>query len=61
MLRNDEGFELVRSMLDLIYRFGKLAVAEGVETSEQLAALPSMGCEYAQGFLLARPLPLQPV
>lgn len=57
MLRNDEDFELVRSMLDLIYRFGKLAVAEGVETPEQLAALGSMGCEYAQGFLLARPLP----
>ena len=32
MLRNDEDFELVRSMLDLIYRFGKLAVAEGIET-----------------------------
>ena len=57
MLRNDEDFELVRSMLDLIYRFGKLAVAEGVETKEQLDALGSMGCEYAQGFLLARPLP----
>lgn len=57
MLRNDEDFELVRSMLDLIYRFGKLAVAEGVETKEQLTALGSMGCEYAQGFLLARPLP----
>jgi diguanylate cyclase (GGDEF)-like protein len=56
MLRNDEDLQLVRSMLDLIYRFGKLAVAEGVETKEQLAALGSMGCEYAQGFLLARPL-----
>jgi diguanylate cyclase (GGDEF)-like protein len=59
MLRNDEDFELVRSMLDLIYRFGKLAVAEGVETKEQLDALGSMGCEYAQGFLLARPLPFE--
>ncbi len=59
MLRNDEDFELVRSMLELIYRFGKLAVAEGVETKEQLDALGSMGCEYAQGFLLARPLPFE--
>jgi diguanylate cyclase (GGDEF)-like protein len=59
MLRNDEDLQLVRSMLDLIYRFGKLAVAEGVETKEQLAALGSMGCEYAQGFLLARPLPFE--
>ena len=32
-------------------------VAEGVETSEQLAALRRMGCQYAQGYRLARPLP----
>ena len=57
MVRNDEDYELVRSMLDLIYRFGKLAVAEGIETEEQLAALRAMGCEYGQGFYLSRPVP----
>lgn len=56
MLRNDEDYELVRSMLDLIYRFGKLAVAEGIETPEQLAALRDMGCEYGQGYLFSRPV-----
>ena len=56
MLRNDEDYELVRSMLDLIYRFGKLAVAEGIETEEQLAALRDMGCEYGQGFLFGKPM-----
>jgi diguanylate cyclase (GGDEF)-like protein len=61
MLRNDEDFELVRSMLDLIYRFGKKAVAEGIETPEQLAALREMGCEYAQGFFLGRPMPFEDV
>ncbi len=61
MMRNDEDFELVRSMLDLIYRFGKKAVAEGVETAEQLAALREMGCEYAQGFFLGRPMPFADV
>lgn len=59
MLRNTEDYELVRSMLDLIYRFGKLAVAEGIETEEQLSALQSMGCEYGQGFLLSRPVPFE--
>ena len=59
MLRNDEDYELVRSMLDLIYRFGKLAVAEGIETDEQLVALRSMGCEYGQGFHLSRPVPFE--
>jgi PleD family two-component response regulator len=29
--------------------------AEGVETTEQLAALHTLGCEYAQGYYFARP------
>jgi diguanylate cyclase (GGDEF)-like protein len=33
-------------------------VAEGVETSGQLAVLQALGCGYAQGFLLSRPLGL---
>ncbi len=56
MLRNNEDYELVRSMLDLVYRFGKLAVAEGIESEEQLLALRGMGCEYGQGFYLSRPV-----
>ena len=34
-------------------------VAEGVETSAQLAVLSGFGCDFAQGFLLARPMPLE--
>jgi EAL domain-containing protein (putative c-di-GMP-specific phosphodiesterase class I) len=33
-------------------------VAEGVETTAQLAVLESIGCGYAQGFLLSRPISL---
>jgi diguanylate cyclase len=58
MMHNPEDSELVRSMLELVYRFGKRAVAEGVETQEQFVALGKMGCDYAQGFLLSRPVPL---
>ena len=32
-------------------------VAEGVETPEQLAELPSLGCDSAQGFLFSKPEP----
>ena len=32
-------------------------VAEGVETSEQYAMLREMGCDFAQGYLVSRPIP----
>jgi EAL domain-containing protein (putative c-di-GMP-specific phosphodiesterase class I) len=36
-------------------------VAEGVETPEQLAALRDLGCDWAQGYHLARPGPAEDV
>jgi len=32
-------------------------VAEGVETEEQLSMLRNEGCDFAQGFMLGRPMP----
>ncbi|MCG4878259.1 EAL domain-containing protein, partial [Eggerthella lenta] len=34
-------------------------VAEGVETREQLERLQADGCDYAQGYFLARPMPVK--
>jgi diguanylate cyclase (GGDEF)-like protein len=47
---------LVAAMLALAHALGISAVAEGVETPAQAAALARLGCRYAQGFLYARPL-----
>jgi EAL domain-containing protein (putative c-di-GMP-specific phosphodiesterase class I) len=33
-------------------------VAEGVETEQQLHVLRAMGCDQAQGYFFARPLPV---
>lgn len=48
---------IVNAVVTLIHRVGKRVVAEGVETERQLAVLRELGCDEAQGFLLARPMP----
>ena len=47
---------LVRSAIDLAHHFEIAACAEGVETPGVLDELQRLGCDYAQGFLIARPL-----
>jgi len=47
---------LVRNVIDLCKEYGMLVVAEGVETLAQYQWLQANGCEYVQGFLVARPM-----
>ncbi|PWE40624.1 GGDEF domain-containing protein [Pseudomonas prosekii] len=47
---------LVRTVIDLCKQYGLLVIAEGVETVAQYEWLQANGCEYVQGFLVARPL-----
>ncbi|PAU55380.1 bifunctional diguanylate cyclase/phosphodiesterase [Pseudomonas sp. PICF141] len=47
---------LVRGVIDLCKQFGLLVIAEGVETVAQYEWLQANGCQYVQGFLVARPL-----
>jgi diguanylate cyclase (GGDEF)-like protein/PAS domain S-box-containing protein len=48
---------LVRSAVDLGHNLGLSVVAEGVEDAPTLDALQKLGCDVAQGFYLARPMP----
>ncbi|MCU1491204.1 MAG: response regulator receiver modulated diguanylate cyclase/phosphodiesterase with sensor [Acidimicrobiaceae bacterium] len=47
---------ILAAVIDLALKIGMVPIAEGVETSEQLAGLAAMGCPVVQGFLLARPM-----
>lgn len=49
---------LVKSTIDLAHSLGMTVTAEGVETQTALALLRGMGCDTAQGYLIARPLDL---
>jgi len=47
--------EIVKTITTLAHTLGMTVVAEGVETKGQLRALRNVGCDCAQGFLLASP------
>ena len=49
---------IVRSTIDLAHSLGLKVVAEGIEDDATFAALAGMGCDIAQGYLIARPQPL---
>ncbi len=49
---------IVKSVVNLAHSLGLEVVAEGIETPRQEALLKEFGCDYGQGFLYARPLPL---
>ena len=47
---------IVRSIIELAHGLDLTVTAEGVETTAQLRLLRRLGCDVAQGFLIARPL-----
>jgi diguanylate cyclase (GGDEF)-like protein/PAS domain S-box-containing protein len=48
---------IVRSLVGLAHSLSLRVVAEGVESLDALQALTELGCDYAQGYGIARPMP----
>jgi diguanylate cyclase (GGDEF)-like protein len=48
---------IVRSTIELAHNLGLRVVAEGVESEDAWRQLEALGCDYAQGYYLSRPLP----
>ncbi len=53
--------EIVTALIELAHRCDIVVTAEGIETAEQQQLLTTLGCDYAQGYLLARPMPAEAV
>jgi EAL domain-containing protein (putative c-di-GMP-specific phosphodiesterase class I) len=48
---------IVASIIHLAHGLSARAIAEGIEKADVLARLGSLGCQEAQGYLIARPMP----
>jgi EAL domain-containing protein (putative c-di-GMP-specific phosphodiesterase class I) len=59
MLNRPADRAIVHSIVDLGHNLGLRVVAEGVETADVLSHLSDRGCDLIQGYLLARPMPLE--
>jgi diguanylate cyclase (GGDEF)-like protein len=57
MLANPSDEAIVRSTIQLCHNLDRKVVAEGVENAEIYARLRDLGCDLAQGFHIARPMP----
>ncbi|WP_337879394.1 EAL domain-containing protein [Rheinheimera sp.] len=57
MLTDPDDLAILRGILVLAAEFKRDIVAEGVETTEHGEALLALGCELAQGYGIARPMP----
>jgi len=56
-LESGEGqAEIVTTIVTLAHNLGLTVIAEGLETPRQYQRLKALGCEFGQGYLIARPM-----
>ncbi len=61
MTSNENDRAIVTAIIALANSLRLLVIAEGVETAEQFAALTALGCDFAQGYFMARPMPAEQI
>lgn len=57
MLNDPNDLSILEGVLSLSKAFNRTVIAEGVETSEHATTLLGLGCEFGQGYEIARPMP----
>ena len=55
MLQDERSEHIVATIIQLGKLLGMEIITEGVETEDHLHRLAALGCDYAQGYLIARP------
>lgn len=59
MMTNSASEAIVRSAITLGHELNLKVIAEGIEEEDQLLHLQKIGCDYVQGYLISRPMPLE--
>lgn len=59
MLSDQDDMAIVESVIYMANRFKRPMLAEGVETLDHAKALMALGCDLAQGYGIARPMPAE--
>jgi diguanylate cyclase (GGDEF)-like protein len=57
--RDEDQRKLVSAILTMAEQLGLETIAEGVETPDGHTVLAQLGCDYVQGFGIARPMPFE--
>jgi len=58
ILKSEEDQRIVKAIIDLAHGLGLNIVAEGIDTKQKYELAVSYGCDFAQGFYFAKPLPV---
>lgn len=56
---NSDDFTLCEAIIVMAHKLGMKVIAEGVETEYQRKVLADAGCDYGQGYLFSRPVPVE--
>lgn len=57
-LNKEKNKKITRSLVSMARNLGIEVIAEGVETQEQAKFLKDIHCDYSQGFLFSKPVPI---
>lgn len=59
MEKDVKNLEIIKSIVALAHNLEKKIIVEGIEVESQLAIVRDLGCEFGQGYLFAKPLPVE--
>lgn len=58
-INKDKHLNIIKSIITLAQSIDLTTIADGIETQEQLDTLVALNCDFAQGYILAKAIPIE--